>query len=357
MSNLAEKLDSQDNVNVAPVVGLVPNTPYNRIMSFINDYESKNTRSAYQRYYRDMFIYMTGKSMEQITYSDIKSIDKQRVKDHRQHLKSKGQAASTINQKIFACKSLWDDLREDNIVNVNPFDLKPLTQEENNHGSLTYEEVQNLYQFCLQQKYKPMTQKLYFEFLFVLTCRKHVAQTLTWDQIKRELDIDSNKMVLVVNFTGDNRDKGKSIKKAITDEFYNRLKENYEDEKETNNKVFCGIYNATYDNTLKAFCKEYNIDPDRDIVQHSLKSSGLDYIQGAIGDINVTAQAAQHSNIQTTYQRYLNKNKKYSSQPSYMLHENFNIDLLRDLDKEELLGLIEKAGQETIVKLCLELNK
>lgn len=363
MNSTITKTNSLENVNYASVVGLVPNTPYNRIMSFIKEFDSDNTKNSYVNHYRKMFSYMTGKkesqSLEQLTYNDIKLIDKDRVKDYRQFLKE-NYKTTTINQRIFACKSLWDEFRENDIVNINPFDFlkkQRLKEEENNYGSLTLDEIEKLYQFTLQREYKSMTQKLYWEFLFVVTCRKHVAQTLTWDQIERELDLDTKEMIWVVSFTGENKDKGKSVKKSITDEFYNRLYENYTKEKETNGKVFCGINNETYDNTLKAFCKEYNIDSNRNIVQHSLKSSGLDFIQGVLGDINVTAQAAQHSSIQTTYKKYLNKNKKYSSQPSFMLHKNYSIDMLKELDKDELLGLIEKAGKETVVKLCLELNK
>jgi len=337
-------------MNNLAIVNLVPDTPYNRIMSFLDQYQ-ENTRKSYLKYYKIMFMYMTGKTLEQLTYQDIKSINDIKVEQFRNHLKTQ-YANTSINQIIFACKALYDRFRERRIVEINDFDISPLTEKENKYGSLTSKEMENLYNYCLKQDYKPMTLKLYFEFLYTVTCRKSAAQNLTWDNINRELDIESGQMVWVITFM----DKGKEIKKAIQDDFYNRLKENYTKEKEYTGKIF-NIHNHTIDKVLKGFCQEYGISEKRNITQHSIKSSGLDIIQNITGDINITASAAQHKNIQTTYARYLNKNKQYTLQPSYFLGKEFTIDTLRELDKDTLLKLIERAGKETIIKLNLELEK
>ena len=361
MSNLATKETTAQNVNYAPtsVIGLIPDTPYNRITNFINEYDSKSTRGRYTRDYGRMFQYMCGKQFGQLTYEDIKQINKDKVKAYRQFLKQQYKE-TTINQMILAIKTLWDHFISENITDKNPFDFSKkerLQEHENCYGSLTLDEMKNLFNFCLERTYKPRSQQLYFEFLFVVTCRKHVAQTLTWNKIKRRLDVETKQMVWVIDFVEDNADKGTDSRKSITDEFYNRLKENYESEGCTNNKVFCGIYNGTYDDTLKAFCERYNIPPERKIKQHSIKSSGLEFIQDILGDPNITAQAAEHKHIQTTYRRYLNKNKRFTKQPSFMLHKNFSIDMLEGLGEDVLLDLIKKAGMETVVKLCLELEK
>jgi site-specific recombinase XerD len=352
MSNLAEKLNSDVDVNSTPVIGLVVDTPYNRIISFINEYESKNTRDAYLRHFKKMFMYTCGKTLEQLTYQDIKSVNDLKVEGFRNHLTDKYKN-TTINQIIFACKALYDRFKEKHIVEYNDFDIKPLLEHENSHGSLTAQEIDNLFDYCLKLKYKPIETKLYFEFLYIVTCRKSAAQNLTWNEINKELDVETGKLVWVVTFLDD---KKKEVKKAIQDEFYNRLKENYKSEKEISGKVF-NIYNKTYDNVLKGFCKEYGISEKRNIHQHSLKSSGLDHIMNVTGDINTVALAGQHKNINTSYKRYINKNRRYSEHPSYYLNKNFNIDMLKDLSKDELLSLIEKSGKETVIRMCLEMEK
>jgi hypothetical protein len=358
-TNLASNLYNEENieiVNTTPVVGLIPDTPYNRIMSFINEYESKNTRIAYTKHYKDMFLYMTGKLFQQLTYQDIKSINDLKVEGYRNFLRTKHKS-STINQKIFACKALWDRFKERRIIDYNFFDMKPLLITDNSYGSLTSQEIENLYDYCLnlpkRKNTKNMTLKLYFEFLYIVTCRKSAAQNLTWNQIKKELDLETGKMIYVITFL----DKGKEIKKAIQDEFYQRLKDNYKQVGETSGKVFCGIDNATYDKVLKGFCKQYEIDKNRNICQHSIKGSGLDRIMAITNDINTVALAGQHTQLNTSFKKYLNKNRKYTSHPSYFLGKEYTIDKLEELDKDTLIKLIKSSGRDTILKLNLELEK
>lgn len=349
MSNLAEK-----NVKVAPVVGLIPETPYNRIMSFINNYESKNTRDTYTRHYKLMFEYMTGKKgLERVTYEDIKSINDIKVEGFRNQLKDKYKS-TTINQIIFSCKALFDKFKERRIIEINDFDLEPLIEKENSYGSLTNKEIENLFDYCLNLDYKPMITKLYFEFLYKVTCRKSAVQDLIWDQFNKELDRETETMIWVITFV----DKGKEIKKAITDEFYERLKQNYnENNKKNDGKIFCGIDNGTYDKVLKDYCKKYGIDQKRNITQHSIKGSGLDHIMTITGDINTVSLAGQHKSVNMAFKRYLNKNRRFSEHPSYFLGKSYDIDMLRSLSKDKLLKLIEGSGNETVIRLCLEMEK
>ena len=341
-----------NNVNVAPVVGIMPDTPYNRIISFLDGYESKNTRNNYLRHFKLMFMFMTGKQLEQLTYNDIKNIDDIKVENFRTHLKTQYKA-TTINTVIASCKALFDKFKERRIIEINDFDINPLIQKDNSHGSLTNKEIHGLFDYCLKYDYKPETLKLYYEFLFRVTCRKEAAQSLKWDQIQRELDIETSNLIYVVTFM----DKGKEVKKGITDDFYNRLLNNYNKEKGFNNKVFLGINNITYDKVLKGFCKEWGIGEERRICQHSIKSTGLDFIMATTGDHNIVALAGQHINFNTSYKKYTNKNRKFSEHPSYFLDKDYGIDMLKGLGRDELIQLIESAGRETIIKLCLEMEK
>jgi integrase len=230
---------------------------------------------------------------------------------------------------MYACKKLWKEFIENERVEVNAFELEDLPQEDNSYDALTTKEIDLFFDYCLTLKHKPRTQNLYFRFLYVVACRKTTAQTIKWENIIREPDDDGNEF-WVVKF----HEKGEDYKRAITDEFYNELKENYEKNKEFSGKVF-NVNNKTYDNTIKGFCEEYNIT--KHIVQHSIRSTASDNIQNILGDINTTAKGLGHKNIQTTYRRYMNKNNDYSSQPSYMLHKDFSIDKLKGLSKDELL--------------------
>ena len=316
------------------LVGLYIDTPYNEIMTFVEKQNSKNTKVAYLGHYIHMFKFICNKNLSELTWNDVESITIKKVKDYRTAL-SHQYKATTINSKIFACKSLWDEFNENEHMMANVFGLKKLEKQNNCYDALTSDEFKQLLKFA-QTKYKGNTQRLYFYFLYRTLFRKHIAQNLTWDQIIRKHDKDLNRKVWVIK-----AEEKRGIREvAITDEFYNELRENYNTYKKQDNKVF-HICNSVIDDTIKDFCKEYDID--RRIVQHSIRSSGGDEVQEISGDINKTAQALGHKNIQTTYEHYINKNKSYSSQPSFELDQRYSIELLKGLGEDILLKLIVMA--------------
>lgn len=337
------------------VVGFKLSTPKSNIDTFINSYDSENTRITYMRNYKVMFMHLCGKEIEELTWENINSIDVEQVKKFRDYLKTK-YSYNSINSIIFSCKALWDDLIENKKVTINPFDIKKLKIRNKTHyGSLTTEEIKSLFDYCLSLKDRGLTKKLYFEFLYTVTCRKHVAQNLTWNDIIRTLNKQTGTMYWVVN----TYDKTENVDRAISDEFYNQIKDNfnsYSDKDKAKGKIF-NVENQTLELTLKNFCKEHGIDKEaRNIVQHSIKSSGLDRIQSVFEDVTITARAGGHKQIQTTYDNYVGKNVDYSQQPSVLLNKNYSIDILNELDKDSLIELIKKCGKNTIDKMCVTLE-
>jgi site-specific recombinase XerD len=299
-------------------------------------------------------MFICHKTIDNLTWNDIKNITIAKVKEYRDHLIEEDFASSTINQRILACKALWDDFFENEKVDKNVFDLKKLKQVKNHWDSLTDKEMQMLYKFCLDQPKKPITKQLYCEFLYTTGLRKNIAQSIFINDIKRKLDVKSQQEFWVIDVI----DKEHPRDVAITDDFYYRLVNNPENDGKTDEKLF-HIYNKTIDNLLKAFCDKYNIT--RKIKQHSLKGSGGDLVQNVYGDINKTAKYLGHENIQTSYEYYLGKNESYSEQPSFALHKGYSIDMLKDLGEDVLIGLIEryteKQGRDIVIKLCMELEE
>jgi integrase len=219
---------------------------------------------------------------------------------------------------------------------------------------LTDKEIQLLLDFCMEEKQKPQTKKLYFEFLYTTALRKNIAQTITIDDIKRKLDIKHQKEYWVIEVM----DKEHQRNIGILDEFYNRLINNAENQKYNDNKLF-HLDNHTADKVLKNFCKKYGIN--RNIVQHSVKSSSGDLVQNVFQDIKKTAKHLGHTNIQTSYEYYLGKNESYAEQPSVLLQENYNINMLKGLGEDVLIKIIEqyteKHGRDLLIKMCMELNE
>lgn len=357
MNNLALK-----NVNVATtpiaqvnVVGIFVDRPANQIEKFILRDKAKNTIKTYWNHFNHMFMYTCGKNINDLTWGDVQSINIEKVKDYRDFMINSGSfAASTVNQRTLACKALWDDFFESEKVSKNVFALKKLKQKKNSWDSLTDKEIHLLYDFCLNENQKSETKKLYFEFLYTTGLRKNIAQTIKLDEIKRKKDMKTQQEYWVIEV----EDKDKPREVAIVDEFYNRLVANYKKEGFLDGKIF-HVNNATIDSVLERFCKKYGIT--RSIVQHSIKGSGGDMVQSVFGDIMKTAEYLGHENIQTSFNNYLGKNKSYSEQASILMQGEYDVNMLKGLGEDVLIGLIEKYtekhGRDIIIKLCVELDK
>lgn len=355
-----------ENINTNNVIGFKNHSIKEHFNLFLNRYERENTKYNYMPNINNALMYMTGKDIDTITIDEIKNITSYDVELYRDYLKKLTKPHSkerlykmnTINTYLSPCRTFFDFLIEHKVVQSNCFDIKKLKTKEtvNHYGSLTESELEGLYDYCLSLKDRGITKKLYFEFLATLTCRKTVAQELKFDDIVRRLDPEDNNYYWVVN----SYDKTRIVDRAITDEFYDKLKANFDSYDWVDQKkgfVF-NVGDKTLEKTLNDYCKFAGIDKEsRNIAQHSLKSTGLDIIQDAFGDINITAKAGGHADIQTTYENYLNKNKHYSQQPSIMLSKKRKKEDLKLLTQEQLLDLINSSGIITLNKICANAEK
>jgi len=342
------------------VVGLNNSSAESTIERFLNKYNRKNTITTYRQHFNKMFMYTCGKKIEDITKEDLKSINITKIREYIDFLKNSNYEESTINQSILSCSTLWQYLEKEDLVIKDYFKketIKPNKEDEgkNSYGSLTEEELNQLYDYCLSLKDRGLTKKLYFEFLATLTCRKTAAQELRLDNIRRTFNKEDRQYYWVIN----SFDKTKIINRAISNEFYQRLADNFNsyEYKDREKGLLFNVENQTLEKTLKDFCKEYKIDKaGRNICQHSLKSTGLDIIYDVFNDIKIVAEAGGHSDINTTYKHYLSKQKNYALQPSILLSKSPE-DCLRELDqlsKDELINIIATSDKFVAIKLCLK---
>jgi integrase len=179
---------------------------------------------------------------------------------------------------------------------------------------------------------------MFFKLAFQTCIRLDALITLTWEQIKQEYDRKTKENIWVIVTW----DKGKDNIKAIPESLYNELVKLKEEN--TGDKLF-EINSKTLGKTLKRFCKDNGIKEDRNLVIHSLKKTGEDFVFEVTGDIIKTAQAGNHSSIEMEYQHYLGQNNSFASQTSYSLFNDnlVNKDVLDNWSKEELLKAIKKC--------------
>jgi site-specific recombinase XerD len=322
----------------------------NSIANAINIYldnkgkKSANTRKNYEIWINEFFAAIvegyTGFSS--LTWEKVEAITYQDVCLYQKHLEvAKGNSNKTINAKLAGVKSLWTELLKSNRnIDVNAMTVEPLPLPEenpNSWGSLTEEEVNSLYEFCMTVQYKPLVQKIYFELCFVTGIRYKALLDLTIEQLEQRVDKSTGKKIwcLCVN------SKGKDVVKPVSDEMYSRLKSIFE---KGSNKVF-NVCDKYLRQTLTYFCNKKGIGEDRKIVLHSLKKASMDFVYENTKDIVKTASHGGHKGIQTSYDYYLGKNTSLVDQASYELFDTkFDITMLEGLTKEELLERISKCG-------------
>lgn len=324
----------------------------NSVLNAINDFlddksdDAKNTSKNYRGHITEFFRVVCNKEVESLLWDDVLNIQYQDVKMYQRYLKdNKGHKASTINSKVSAIKALFKQslVNYNNDINLNVVNVKKLKEEKNSWGTLSKEEVDKLISYAERRSHKARVQALFFETSFITAIRYKALLCITRDNLKRVKDHSSGKYVYTINVQ-DKRDS--NVVKSIPNRIYDELMEI-----EDNGRIF-NIDADTLRRTLKKFCQFHDIEDDRKIVLHSIKSASGGYVLDVTGSIEKAAKHLGHKDINTSYGHYIGKNNNLTDQASYKLFDrSYKIRDLEELSKEELLGLIDKAGETFIARL------
>ena len=356
MNNLA-----LSNVNVAPapiapvnVVGINNNSASVKIQNYLEDKKrkSESTYKAYNRYYKELFMFTCNKKINEVTWEDIFNITYSKVDEFKSHLLNIGVKPNYVNQKLFACKSLWEKLYHiDRNVDMRVFDFEEEDYEETNFASLNESEINLLFDLCDTYNYKPLTRRMFFEFLYYIGSRKNVPLELKWDDIQNRYDNKSGLNVWVIRY----KDKGKWVEKAINDDFYSKIFKLKEES--FGEKVF-QINSNTINDTFKDFRDKYDLHEKngKRVVIHSIKKASGWLVQNTFNDIAKTQKHLQHQNNSTTTKIYIN-DEDYTDQASYLIGKDIDVNFFKSLDEGVLLQLIENCGRDVQMKIYYEYMK
>jgi integrase len=294
-----------------------------------------------------------GKKIEQLTWGDILSINYNTVDNFKRFLINKGDGGNYINQKLYSCKALWKKLHYINRdVDMETFEFEEEEYEKKTYATLNETEMNLLFDYVSTKEYKPLTRRLFFEFLYNVGCRKEVANTIQWKNIIKQRDNKYNIDVYVLKY----KDKGKWIEKAIHDDFYNKLIQLKNTE--SKGKFIFDISIETLENDFDEFKRKYDIGSKngKQVCIHSIKKGAGQKVQNAFGDINLTSKFLQHKNVNMTADIYLG-DENYCEQASYMISKNINVDMFAELDKDTLIKIISNSGTDVMFRLYTEYEK
>ena len=349
----------------------------NNVSLFLNDEESgaiksylktlaKNTQDNYKGRFNKYFQAITNSTIDNITWEQLSQITYTDSATYQQYLVNEGKMKNkTINETMSAISKMFNflsikypqhNINPSNATLVNLFESE---HENNSYGSLSEEEIYSLFSYCEKVKYKPLSQKLFFETLFITALRFDAVRTLTINNIHNILDPETKQMVYVIKTV----DKSKNRTIAIPNQLALRLL----DEPKNNDTVFkldnpdriFDFGEQAIKNTLTKFCKANNIDESRNIKLHSIKKAAVNNaLTITNGNITEVAKFAGHNSANTTLKYYTDMHTNYTEQLSMRTgYDKNDMRKLDNLSRTELLELIDKAGVGTIKKLVNIMEK
>lgn len=338
------KLNNVDMNKESNVVELKVNSVYKDLIVYFKELAtfSEKTKLAYERDIKDFFEVFLKKDIQHLTEKDL-SIDKNVLLSFRQSLIDSGKYAnSTINRKIRALKSLYDTLSSNGYdINLNIFKkIRELPKKTKSYGVLTPEEAFLMAELALTTEREHKKLKYYLILVAIKTSlRISDLLALKWSDFKIEDDL------VFIDIYEEKTEK--EARKPLTRAFYEEL---LSIKHENQEKVF-NVNDGTINSMMKRLREKMNINPNRNIVFHSLRKVGINFVMDVTGDIKAAAEQGNHSNINTTYNSYIDRTKNYDNMAGVLMDRKLDGSVLENLDKDELLELINKLSFSSKIEL------
>jgi site-specific recombinase XerD len=230
----------------------------------------------------------------------------------------------TINRKIISLKSFIRYMKKKKVI--ADFDISYLEfikgekVRENHYDALEAEEVMEMSQLALKERFKGEIKSTLIIFAFKTGLRVSEALSLTWENIIIKLD------EIYVKGIGKGNEE---FNIRITNEMYNELLKLNKGQ----NKIF-DISERRVTDTIDRMREKMDFS-GRYIVFHSIRKAFGTTIWRMTGDIEAARRALRHKNVTTT-QIYLGIGN----------YEVNDIIIAMDLDQE----LYKKATQESLIE-------
>lgn len=298
---------------------------------------SEGTAKEYKGRVEEFFKITLQSDVSFLTIDEIRKVKHAHVKKYVGELTKKGNTDKTISAKLYTVRSFYNELLKNELQVNNMIFKVNLNIEEKHHESLSFDELESLYNFMLnEEKEMGLEKYLLLKTLFTTGNRKTATFNLTWkDSFTQKVDVDTGQKVWIVDVI----DKGKKrIEKPIPDEFYQELQQLNKGQ----DKVF-SLSTKTVERALERFSKKLG----RNITMHSMKATGVTLGFQLTKDINLCKQYASHSDISTTA-IYLREEKSYVNQLSYNMSRNLDESKLMSMSREELIEFITRKDNVDI---------
>lgn len=339
VNDIMEKISKEDDMMSALTnVSVLNHTNVffhiNTFLRSIRD-KSSNTAENYERDIRTFFRVMKNKEIEEIIDEDIVI----KLPDLMQYrtllLESKQYKNTTINRMMASLESLYRFLRASE-YNVNPFIFNKfkLPDDTNHIGIITPSEAVQLSKLALFERYNGLEIKALIMLAASTSIRKSAINKIKYSHIRPHT---TKKNVYLIE--GDQLfDKGKEVVKEIHSVLYQELLDLRSD-KQRDDYIFT-ISPSSLDAIIKRLCKKAGFDEDRNLSWHSLRKTGVMFVDEATnGDMVAITAQGNWSSPTVAYNSYIGPQRKVNLAGTAMF-ETMDDNVLEELSKEEMLQLL-----------------
>lgn len=311
-------------------------TVYEQINRFLirRGRNSEHTKNAYERDIKYFFEHTRGKKLIELKKNDL-TFTINELEDFQTHLiDTNGLSTSTVNRYLNSIRECFRHLYRRNWVDSLDFlSIGNLQVRTNSYDGLTTEEVEQAIELVSNKgrKITAKTKGLLIKFAMNTCLRRSECLNLTWD----DLHITEDEVVVHVVAKG-----GEDIQRKIPRGLYEEL---LEIKQEGSKKVF-NIGISTVDRMMNDIRKGLKINENiRNIVFHSFRKAGAQYIYETTGDINEARKALNHESVTTT-EGYLQLDKDWGVTGYYEGQESNN-NLYKDVDLDTIVKAIESLSK------------
>jgi integrase len=330
------------------VVGFTSHTIEESINVFLDKLalKSGNTKSSYYKSICRFFMWHRGKELNQLSITDLQISNEKMIK-YQLYLKNDLKYSNaSVNLFTSAVMSLYEFLSRDRRYEVRYEDVKvdTLSNESEKYGELSVHEAEKMAQLAAKQR-KGIEKSALIRMAYTTSFRKETLFTLTWSDIKFS---PKDQCYLVTGVGKGN----KKHTRPITIDLYNellKLKEQSYYDKNKDNRIF-HLSDKGLSDMMTFLRNEMEIDAERNVVFHSLRNVAAGYISETGGTLEEIRDQLNHSGY-SALGRYMHKDKNYNNMAGLKMNEKIDYSLFENMSKEQLLELIFKQSEGTILTI------
>ena len=345
--------------SLATVTRLHVNSVYNDIQIFLNRYK-ENTAREYKRDIDEYFMFMNGKSLEQLIQDDVEYVyvgerkEKLLLKhaeEYKNYLKSKHiDKDATVMRKIASVRALYKFLAANGYqAPYIVFDTKGLNNNPNSYDVLSKEQVERLAELALEEEYYADELHVFIYLAAQTSVRVSALLDLTWDDVNYNEDAKFYEVKVV--------DKRDDHRKCPVDKWlYNKMKKL--NDSSDSNKVFPNLKMNYINKVIRRIAYgKIGISQKLRIVSHSLRKSAPTYEIKTTGDIKRGMLQTNHKSVETFMNTYVDNTVNYNELAGIRMFRKMDEGLIDLVNKEELVELLKKTNPNAYQQLLIEIQK